>query len=152
MPLASGTVVGAVNVAVTFFEASIVRLQGLPCPVQSPPQSPKLEVPVGVAVNVTVVGVAKLALQVPTLPLEQLIPPRLLVTVPVPVPPTETLTWTVPGGRRLPDNETTVVQVPPCGLTVSVITLPATDPLKVPLPVLCKTLFLNSINVKVPLN
>ncbi len=35
---------------------------------------------------------------------------------------------------------------------VSVITSPASEPLKVPLPVLCKTLFLNSMNVKVPLN
>ena len=70
------------KVAVTFCAAVIVTVQ-VPVPLHPPPLQPvKVEPPEGVAVSVTLVPLVKLALHV----LPQLIPAGLLVTVPLPVP------------------------------------------------------------------
>ena len=71
----------AVNVAVTEAAAVSVRLQ-VDVPVQAPDHSANVEPEAGVAVRVTCVPLAKLALHV----VPQLIPDGLLVMVPVPVP------------------------------------------------------------------
>ena len=70
------------NVAVTFWAALMVTVQGL-VPLHPPPLQPvKVEPPLGVAVSVTVVPLVKLAVQV----LPQVIPAGLEVTEPEPVP------------------------------------------------------------------
>jgi hypothetical protein len=69
------------KVAVTVVLAASVKLHA-PVPVQPPAHPAKVEPALGVAVRVTAVPGAKLALQV----VPQLIPEGLLVTVPVPVP------------------------------------------------------------------
>jgi hypothetical protein len=73
---------GEVNVAVTDLALSMLRIQvgSVPEPAHSPPQLTKVAAPVGVAVRVTLVPVAKVASQVPG----QLIAAGLLVTVPLP--------------------------------------------------------------------
>src|ERR1700686_3723942 len=58
-----------------------------PMPLQAPPHPAKFEPPLGVCVNVTCVPVGKFAAQ--TVP--QLIPAGVLVTVPVPVPESDTV-------------------------------------------------------------
>ena len=68
--------------AVTLLAAVILTVQVLLLPVQAPDQPIKVEPEAGVAVNVTLLLVAKLAEQVAP----QLIPVGKLVTVPVPVP------------------------------------------------------------------
>jgi len=79
---------GGLNVAVTDW---VLETLQVPLPLQPPLQPTKVEPPVGVAVRVT--GVVKLW---PQLPLVQMSPGGLLVTVPVPVP--ARLTVTVKGG------------------------------------------------------
>src|SRR5258708_2207560 len=69
-----------VNVAVTLCAVFMVTTQ-LPAPLQAPPQPPKSQLLAGVAVSVTCVPGAKLALHVDP----QLIPAGELVTVPLPV-------------------------------------------------------------------
>lgn len=69
------------KVAETDLAASMVRVQ-VTVPVQAPLHPAKLEPEPGVALRVTTVFWAKLALQVPP----QLIPAGLLFTVPEPVP------------------------------------------------------------------
>jgi hypothetical protein len=81
---------GTLNVAVTDFAALIVTLQ-VPVPVQAPLQPANVEPAVALAVSVATVPLLKLALQVPG----QLIPVGLLVTVPVPVPASETVSGNV---------------------------------------------------------
>ena len=71
------------NIAETLCAAFIVTLQ-LPVPPQAPPQPAKLEPLAGVAVRLTCVPAAKLALHV----VPQLIPAGALLTVPLPVSPT----------------------------------------------------------------
>jgi hypothetical protein len=79
------------NVAVTVCAALIVTVQ-LPVPVQPPPFHPvKVEFAAALADNVTLVPLAKLALQVPG----QLIPVGTLVTVPDPLPAIVTDSWNV---------------------------------------------------------
>ena len=56
-----------------------------------PPLHPPNEPPTGVALRVTVVPLAKLALHAPCWVLEQLIPPGELVTVPEPLPAKRTV-------------------------------------------------------------
>ena len=77
LPLAT-----AAKVAVTAREAVKVRLQ-VPVPVQSPLQLPKDALPPVLAVSVMAVPAGKLALQVPVV---QLMPEGLEVTVPAPSP------------------------------------------------------------------
>ena len=72
---------GVLNVAVTDVSAVSVRLH-VPVSVQAPDHPVNVEPVLGVAVRVTDVPLAKLALQVAP----QLMPDGLLVTVPVPVP------------------------------------------------------------------
>ncbi|HTX52057.1 MAG TPA: hypothetical protein VMD08_01505 [Candidatus Baltobacteraceae bacterium] len=81
-----------VKVAVTFWTALMVTVQG-PVPLHPPPLQPvKVDPPLGVAVRVTIVPLAKPALQVAP----QLIPAGLLVTVPLPLPLLLTVrTWSV---------------------------------------------------------
>jgi hypothetical protein len=79
-------VVEVLKVAVT--EAAAVRVTAhVPVPLQAPDQPANVEPEAAVAVSVTAVPLAKLALQV----VGQLMPEGLLVTVPVPVP----ALWTV---------------------------------------------------------
>src|SRR5207249_6592909 len=74
--------VGRAKVAVTVVAALRVTVQ-VPVPEHPPPLQPvKVEPAAGVAVNVTAVPLAKLAVQVAP----QLIPTGALVTVPLPVP------------------------------------------------------------------
>ena len=74
------------NVAVTDLAALIVTEQ-LPVPVQAPLQPAKVEPAAAVAVRVTTVPLVKFAVHV----LGQLIPAGLLLTVPVPVPASVTV-------------------------------------------------------------
>ena len=74
------------NVAVSEAAALIVTEQA-PVPVQGPLQPAKVDPLSGVSVNVTIVPLAKFAVQV----VPQLIPVGLLVTVPVPVPASVTV-------------------------------------------------------------
>src|SRR5881628_498365 len=77
----------SVNVAVTVVAALRVTVQA-PGPEQPPPLQPlKVEPAAGVAVSVTAVPLAKLAVQVAP----QLMPAGLLVTLPAPVPALETV-------------------------------------------------------------
>ena len=69
------------NVAVTD-EAAVRLTVHVPAPLHAPDQLAKVELESGVAVSVTWVPLAKLALHV----VPQLIPAGLLATVPVPVP------------------------------------------------------------------
>src|SRR6266478_1083773 len=62
--------------------AALIATEQLPVPVQAPLQPTKVEPEAGVAVNVTMVPLLKLALQM----VGQLIPVGLLVTAPLPVP------------------------------------------------------------------
>ena len=78
------------KVAVTLWSEFIVTLQ-VPVPLQAPPQPWKIEPFAGLAVSVTWVPVLKLAVQVDG----HLIPAGELVTLPLPVTPTERV-W-VPG-------------------------------------------------------
>jgi hypothetical protein len=78
------------NVAVTEAAALSVTVHAL-VPEQTPDQPPKVEPELGVAVRVTFVPEAKVALQLGEL---QLIPAGVLVTVPVPEPASLTLNWT----------------------------------------------------------
>jgi len=75
------------NVAVTDLVALIVSVQGLLCPLQSPPQPLKIEPVPAVAVSVTAVPVTKVAEQA----VPQVIPAGLETTTPLPVPPAETV-------------------------------------------------------------
>jgi hypothetical protein len=78
----SGKVTGALKVAVTDCAAIIVTVQR-PVPAQPPPLHPaKVDPAVGVSVRVTLVPLAKLALQAPG----QLMLGGVLETVPLPVP------------------------------------------------------------------
>ncbi len=80
----------AVKVAVTVVAALMVSTQ-VPVPVQPPPvQPPKVEPAVGAAVNVTLVPGVKDAAQVAP----HAMPAGAEVTVPVPVPLFETVSWT----------------------------------------------------------
>jgi hypothetical protein len=86
-----------VNVAVTDLAVVTlpsVHVEAVPSTAQSPPHPPKAEPLVALAVRATVVPLVKFALQVAG----QVIPGGLLVTVPIPLPRTETVTETVPGG------------------------------------------------------
>jgi phage tail protein X len=76
---------GIAKVAVTNLAVLIVTVQVVP--VQSPLYPEKVELPAGVAVNVTDTPDVNAALQVPG----QLIPAGLLVTVPVPAPESVTV-------------------------------------------------------------
>ncbi|MBI3325008.1 MAG: hypothetical protein HYZ92_06975 [Candidatus Omnitrophica bacterium] len=80
-------VVVVLNVAVTLRLVVIETVQLVAVPLQLPDQPPKVEPEAVLAVRVTEVPLAKLALQV----LPQLIPAGLLVTVPLPVPVLETV-------------------------------------------------------------
>jgi hypothetical protein len=73
------------NVAVTSVSPCSENVQAEVLPTQPPLQPPNDEVPTGVSVSVTVLPLAKLALQVPAV-LAQLMPEGELVTVPVPAP------------------------------------------------------------------
>src|SRR5437867_13316427 len=76
-----------VRVAVTVVAAVSVRAQG-PVPVQAPPLQPvKTDPTAGVAVSVTTVPLAKLAVQA----VPQSMPVGVLVTVPAPAPAVETV-------------------------------------------------------------
>ena len=77
---------GLLNVAVTDVFTVSIKLHGL-VPLQAPDHPENVEFPVGVAVSVTGVPLAKFALHVEP----QLIPAGLLVIVPVPIP----ALWTV---------------------------------------------------------
>ena len=89
------SVVGAaVKVAATVCVPFMTTTQG-PVPLQAPPQPAKVEPPVGVAVSVTVLPLAKLAEQVPP----QSIPAGVLVTVPVPVLFTESVAGDAAGSN-----------------------------------------------------
>ena len=78
---------GRLKVAVTVVAAETVTTHD-PVPEQLPPLQPlKIEPAAGVAVSVTAVPLAKLAAQVAP----QVMPAGALVTVPVPVPPFETV-------------------------------------------------------------
>jgi len=77
---------GPLNVAVTDVAAVSVKLQ-VPVPLHAPDHPPNVELALGVAVSVTGVPLAKLALHV----CPQLIPAGLLLIVPAPVP----ALWTV---------------------------------------------------------
>ena len=79
--------VSKLKLAVTLSDCSRVPEQVMLVPaVQAPPQPVKVEPLVAMAVRLTMVPAAKLALQV----LPQLIPEGLLVTVPLPEPDLET--------------------------------------------------------------
>jgi len=69
------------KVAVTVLAAANGKLH-VDVPAHAPPQPPKLKLVPGVSLSVTTVFCGKLAVQIPV---EQLIPAGLLVTVPVPV-------------------------------------------------------------------
>jgi hypothetical protein len=69
------------NVAVTEILAAIVTVQ-LPVPLHAPDHPAKVDPELGVAVSITDVPLAKLALHV----CPQLMPPRLLAIVPSPAP------------------------------------------------------------------
>jgi hypothetical protein len=79
----------ASNVAVTDLAAFTARVHvaAVPADAQSPPQPPKVEPAVALAVRVTLVPLAKLAVQIPG----QVIPAGVLITVPVPLPETTTV-------------------------------------------------------------
>src|SRR5271170_1094459 len=74
------------NAAVTLSAALMVTTQ-LPAPLHAPLQPPKTQPLAGVSLRVTCVPLAKLALQVDP----QLIPDGVLVTVPLPDTPTESV-------------------------------------------------------------
>jgi hypothetical protein len=74
------------NVAVTEALADAIRLH-VPVPLQAPDQPANVEPAFGVAVSVTAVPAAKLALHV----CPQLMPAGVLLTVPPPVPAATTL-------------------------------------------------------------
>lgn len=76
------------NVAVTDAFALSDTLH-VPVPLQPPDQPENDEPAAGVAVSVTAVPVAKFAVHV----LPQLIPDGLLLIVPLPEPPAETVNW-----------------------------------------------------------
>ena len=90
----------ALNVAVTLLAAVIVMLQVL-VPEQAPDHPAKVKPVAGAAVNVTVLPVLKFAVQV----WPQLIPDGLLLTVPVPLPASETVRRAC-NGTGLPVNPT----------------------------------------------
>lgn len=69
----------------------------VPVPVHAPVHPAKTELVPALAVNVTVVPAAKLALHV----CPQFIPAGALVTVPVPLPESVTVSWTLAGGAAL---------------------------------------------------
>src|SRR3984957_16340247 len=109
----------ALNVAVTDFAALIVTLQ-VPVPVQAPLQPANVEPAAALAVSVTTVPLLKLALQVP----EQLIPVGLLVTVPVVVPASETVSG---------DVVTDVLNVAVTDFAALIVTLQVPVPVHAPL-------------------
>jgi hypothetical protein len=79
----------AINDAVTLVAAVMVTVQVVP--EHAPPQPPKMKLAPGVAVNVTFVFLAKLAVHV----VGQLIPAGVLVTVPEPAVGGVTVNWNV---------------------------------------------------------
>src|SRR5450755_2440839 len=109
----------ALNVAVTDFAALIVTLQ-VPVPVQAPLQPANVDPAATLAVSVTTVPLLKLALQVPG----QLIPVGLLVTVPVLVPASETVSGNV---------VTDVLNVAVTDFAALIVTLQAPVPVHAPL-------------------
>ena len=126
----------AANVAVTLLAASIVTMHPA-VPLQAPPQPEKVLVASAVAVSVTTLPWAKIALQ--TLP--QVIPAGALVTVPVPFPEVRTSrVWVTAAKVALTDLAAVMVttqpalplQSPPqltklapaAGVAVSVTTVP----------------------------
>jgi hypothetical protein len=84
----------AVKIAPTAVSLSSVKLHGA-VPEHAPVHPIKLEPWLEFAVNVTEVPVAKAALHVSP----QLMPAGALVTVPVPLPESVRVSWTVAGGK-----------------------------------------------------
>jgi hypothetical protein len=103
------------KVAVTASVADIVTLQP-PVPLQAPLQPAKVDPAAAVWVSTTTVPLVKLALQV----LGQLIPVGLLLTEPVPVPPSVTLSAKVDAAVTVTVTEAEDVIAPDVPVTLTV--------------------------------
>src|SRR5947209_1619882 len=111
------------KVAVTAWSALIV-IEQAPVPVHAPDQPVKTDPGAAVAVRLTTIPRAKLAVQVAP----QSIPTRLLLTVPVPAPTRVTLSVNVAGGVTVQAKLALPLSVPSEAVTVTAYGLLAAAP------------------------